>query len=112
MSEELNDKTLLDTEFYACGVGAAKPKVEFFEKVVAQLGCDASAVLFLDDRTENVAAAKQAGLNAVVFFGADGAPALRHQWAGFGVFVHHCAQCTRHPPFHPMPNAVIEAHRP
>ena len=47
MSEELNDKTLSDTEFYACGVGAAKPKVEFFEKVVAQLGCDASAVLVL-----------------------------------------------------------------
>ena len=47
MSEEPNDKTLFDTEFYACGVGAAKPKVEFFEKVVAQLGCDASAVLVL-----------------------------------------------------------------
>ena len=47
MSAEQNDKTLFDTEFYACGVGAAKPKVEFFDKVVAQLGCDASAVLVL-----------------------------------------------------------------
>lgn len=47
MSAEQNDKTLSDTEFYACGVGAAKSKVEFFEKVVAQLGCNASAVLVL-----------------------------------------------------------------
>lgn len=47
MSAEQNNKTLSDTEFYACSVGAAKPKVEFFEKVVAQLGCDASAVLVL-----------------------------------------------------------------
>lgn len=89
MSEGLNYRSLFDTEFYSCGIGAAKPKVEFFEKVVAQLGCDASDVLFLDDRAENVAAAKQAGLNAVVFLGADGAPALRHQLAGFGVFVPH-----------------------
>ena len=89
MSEELGYGLLFDTEFYSCFVGSAKPKVSFFEKVVAQLGCDASAVLFLDDRAENVEAAKQAGLNAMVYFGSNGAAALRRQLADFGVVVDH-----------------------
>ena len=89
MSEGLNYRSLFDTEFYSCFIGAAKPKISYFEKVVAQLGCDANAVLFLDDRAENVSAAKEAGLNAMVFFGADGAAALKRQLAGFGVFVGH-----------------------
>ena len=89
MSESLNYRSLFDTEFYSCFVGAAKPKAAFFEKVVAQLGCDASGVLFLDDRAENVEGAKQAGLNAAVFFGSEGPIALRRQLASFGVFAGH-----------------------
>ena len=86
MSEALNYKALFDREFYSCRLGAAKPKLEFFEKAIAELGCDANNVLFLDDRAENVEAAKRAGLNAMVFFGVDGAHALQRQLAGFGVF--------------------------
>jgi putative hydrolase of the HAD superfamily len=89
MSETLNYKSQFDGEFYSCFVGAAKPQAKFFEKVVAQLGCEASAVLFLDDRAENVEGARQAGLNAMLFYGTDGALALRHQLAGVGVFVDH-----------------------
>ena len=89
MSEGLNYRSLFDSEFYSCFLGAAKPKAAFFEKVVAQLGCDPGAVLFLDDRAENVEAAKQAGLNAMVFFGSNGAPELQRQLASFGVFVGH-----------------------
>jgi putative hydrolase of the HAD superfamily len=89
MSEGLNYRSLFDKEFYSCFVGAAKPKTKFFDKVVAQLGCDARAVLFLDDRAKNVEGAKQAGLNAAVFFGSDGASELQRQLAGFGVFVGH-----------------------
>jgi putative hydrolase of the HAD superfamily len=87
MFEGLNYRSLFDTDFYSCFVGAAKPHARFFEKVVAQLGCGASAVPFLDDRAENVEAAKQAGLNAVLFFGKDAARSLQRQLAGFGVFV-------------------------
>jgi putative hydrolase of the HAD superfamily len=89
MSEGLNYRSLFESEFYSCFVGVAKPKARFFEEVVARLGCDSSAVLFLDDRVENVAAAKQAGLNAVVFFGADGALSLQRQLADFGVSVNY-----------------------
>jgi len=87
MSERLSYKSLFDSEFYSCFIGAAKPRAAFFEKAVAKLDCDASAVLFLDDRFENIEAAKRAGLNAAVFFGIDGAFSLRHLLAGFGVFV-------------------------
>jgi putative hydrolase of the HAD superfamily len=86
MSETLNYQSLFDHEFYSCFLGAAKPKPEFFEKTIAILGCHASNVLFLDDRVENVEVAKRAGLNAMVFFGIDGAPSLRRQLAGFGVY--------------------------
>lgn len=89
MSEGLNYRSQFDSEFYSCFVGAAKPQASFFERVVARLGCEASAVLFLDDRVENVEGARQAGLNAMVFYGTDGALSLRCQLAGFGVFVDH-----------------------
>ncbi len=85
MSEGLNYKSLFDTEFYSCFIGAAKPHAAFFDKVVAQLGCDAGEVLFLDDRPENVEGAKQAGLKAMLFFGTEGALALLRLLAGFGV---------------------------
>lgn len=89
MSENLNYRSLFDSEFYSCFMGTAKPKSEFFEKAVARLGCSAKAVLFLDDRVENVEAAKCAGLNAAVFFGTDGARSLQRELASFGVFVEH-----------------------
>lgn len=85
MSEGLNYKALFDAEFYSCVVGAAKPKAGYFEKVVAELGCPASSVLFFDDRLENVEAAQQAGLVASLFFGTDGAAALKRRLASFGV---------------------------
>lgn len=89
MSETLNYRSLFDLEFYSCFLGAAKPRPEFFEKTIAKLGCHASNLLFLDDRAENVEAAKHAGLNAMVFFGTDGALSLERQLAGFGVFAEH-----------------------
>lgn len=87
MSEGLNYRSLFDAEFYSCVVGASKPKVGYFEKVVARLGCPASSVLFFDDRLENVEAAQQAGLAAALFYGADGAAALKLQLASFGVSI-------------------------
>lgn len=85
MSEVLNYKSLFDSEFYSCFLGAAKPRLEFFEKTLGALGCHANKVLFLDDRVENVQAARRAGLNAMVFLGADSTPALRCQLASFNI---------------------------
>ncbi|MET0334203.1 MAG: HAD-IA family hydrolase [Rhizobacter sp.] len=89
MSVDLNYQALFDREFYSCFIGAAKPHAAFFEQVVAQLGCAAHEVLFLDDRAENVAGAAGAGLNAIAFRATDGAASLRRQLAGFGVDIDH-----------------------
>ena len=89
MSESLNYRALFDREFYSCFIGTAKPKLEFFEMTVAKLGCNPSAVLFLDDRVENVEAAKRAGLNAAVFFGTEGSLSLQRLLARFDVVVDH-----------------------
>jgi putative hydrolase of the HAD superfamily len=91
MSEVLNYKSLFDREFYSCFLGVAKPSVAFFKKTLNALSCDGSTVLFLDDRTENVEAAKRAGLNAAVYLGADGAVSLQRALAGYGLSVSHRA---------------------
>lgn len=91
MSIGLDYRSLFDREFYSCFVGAAKPQAAFFDRVVAQLGCPAGAVLFLDDRPENVEGARAAGLNATLYFGNEGAASLRRRLAHFGVMVEPAA---------------------
>jgi putative hydrolase of the HAD superfamily len=76
MSELLNYKTLFSREFYSCTLGVAKPDIAFFERVLHALDVRANNVLFLDDRQENVDAARRAGLAAAVYSGESGAPAL------------------------------------
>jgi putative hydrolase of the HAD superfamily len=49
--------------------GAMKPDRAIYEAAVRRTGAAAGDVLFIDDRAENVAGAKQAGLNAIEFVG-------------------------------------------
>jgi putative hydrolase of the HAD superfamily len=85
MSERLNYKSLFDREIYSCFLGVAKPSVRFFEQALSVVGTDAVSTLFLDDKPENVEAARKAGLHAVVVKGEHGADALRAQLANFGL---------------------------
>jgi len=55
----------------SCEIGRVKPDVETFEFVVERLGIPAGDIFFTDDREENVAGARRAGLRAEVFRGAD-----------------------------------------
>ncbi len=48
-------------------LGARKPQPEFFQRALARLGESPDAVLFVDDRAVNVAAARDAGMIATVF---------------------------------------------
>lgn len=48
-------------------VGARKPAPEYFERVLARAGLRPSELLFVDDRPENVAAARALGIPALVF---------------------------------------------
>jgi FMN phosphatase YigB (HAD superfamily) len=48
------------------GVGALKPDPAFYRRALAGTGVDAGDVLFVDDRADNVAAARALGIDAVV----------------------------------------------
>ena len=50
-------------------LGAMKPADHYFTRALARLGVDPGEVLFLDDRADNVAAARAIGIDAVVVVG-------------------------------------------
>ncbi len=85
MSEGLGYKALFVEEFYSCRLGFAKPDIAFFRRVLEMLDLPSQCVLFIDDRSENVDAAKRAGLAAALYNGESGAAVLRAILAEHGV---------------------------
>jgi len=85
MSEGLGYKTLFVEEFYSCRLGVAKPDVAYFHRVLELLDLPSQCVLFIDDRSDNVDAAKGAGLVAALYNGESGAEVLRAILAEHGV---------------------------
>jgi putative hydrolase of the HAD superfamily len=77
MSRRLGYETLFDREFYSCRMGVAKPNVEYFRRIVTELGIESQRVLFFDDREDNVEAARAAGLRAAHFHLSHGEARLR-----------------------------------
>lgn len=59
----------------SCEVGSIKPETPIYERLLHDLGTAASHVLFIDDRTENVAAAVALGMRGIHFTSRD---RLRH----------------------------------
>ena len=87
MSEHLGYCRLFDREFYSCQMGVAKPATAYFRAIIDELRVAPGSLLFLDDVEANVAAAKQAGLNAEQFFVDLGAMKLRRTLEQFGIQV-------------------------
>ncbi|GBF06609.1 HAD family hydrolase [Deinococcus aerius] len=56
---------LVDVAVASCTVGAHKPEARAFTSALERLGLPAGAVLFVDDRPENVEAARALGMRAV-----------------------------------------------
>ena len=81
MSEALGYRDLFDREFYSCHLGHAKPTAGYFAEVLRRGGFDPARTLFIDDREDNVEAARAAGLQAEQFvlgeMGAGGEPLRR-----------------------------------
>jgi putative hydrolase of the HAD superfamily len=73
--EELRARFMLDR--FASGhhpsflLRARKPAPAFFRQALLRIGIEPSAVLFVDDRAPNVDAARDAGMRAVLFEGAE-----------------------------------------
>jgi putative hydrolase of the HAD superfamily len=61
--------SLFDFAVTSYEVGAMKPDARIYAAAVALAGAPAGSVFFVDDRAENVAGARAAGLDAVPFVG-------------------------------------------
>jgi 2-haloacid dehalogenase len=72
----------LDGAVVSGELGCCKPDGAFYAAVLDRVGLPAPEILFVDDRTENVAGAERAGLTAVHFTDVE---ALRVQLARCGV---------------------------
>jgi putative hydrolase of the HAD superfamily len=55
---------------FSCRIGHAKPEPGAYEWCLRALGTAPADVLFVDDREDNVAAARAAGLRGLLFTGA------------------------------------------
>jgi len=64
---------------FSCQLKTAKPAIECFTVALARLGAAAAEVIFIDDRSENVAAAVTLGMQSICFTGAGQARALLSQ---------------------------------
>jgi putative hydrolase of the HAD superfamily len=87
MSERLGYCRLFDREYYSCRIGVAKPEAAYFRSILNDLSLSPMSVLFLDDREDNVVAARNVGLNAAQSFIDAGPSALAQTLANFGIHV-------------------------
>jgi putative hydrolase of the HAD superfamily len=67
MSEQLGYGVAFDGEFYSCDLGYTKPSPDYFEAVARLAKLDPRRTLFVDDRLENVEAARRCGFVAEQF---------------------------------------------
>lgn len=68
MLDEMGFAQSFDRIFASAHLGHKKPSVEFYSKIMAELGeIDKNEVLFWDDTVENIEAAKSFGINAELY---------------------------------------------
>ena len=72
----------IDVAFSSCYVGLRKPRPAIYRRALDILGRPAERILFIDDRTENAAAAETVGMKAIRF---EGAGQLRRDLETLGV---------------------------
>jgi FMN phosphatase YigB (HAD superfamily) len=59
---------IFDDIFISAELKEAKPDSEIFDIVISSLARDPSELIFIDDFSQNVIAAREAGMNAIQFF--------------------------------------------
>jgi HAD superfamily hydrolase (TIGR01509 family) len=77
MRGSLGFSEVFDEQFYSWELGVAKPEPDYFRAILDRIGVAGGRVLFLDDREDNVAGARTAGLRAELFPRDGGIDALR-----------------------------------
>lgn len=78
---------LFDVGCYSCEMGVAKPEAAFYAEALAMIGAEPAQVLFIDDRAENVEAAREVGLAAEVWHVRQGHQLLLEFFARHGILL-------------------------
>lgn len=55
----------------SCEIGLEKPDPKIYEMLLQEMGLPAKEIVFIDDKLENIEAAKQVGFDAVLFISQD-----------------------------------------
>ena len=87
MRHVLGYDDLFDVSCYSWEMGVAKPDPAFFATAVDRIGAAPGEVLFVDDRVDNVEAARAVGLVGVHWDLAHGHEVLRRELGGHGLEV-------------------------
>jgi len=88
MADELRYRERFEHCFFSCEMRLAKPDPDYFRMAATRLDLPPSQLLFIDDKSVNVAAARAVGLHSVCFAhskDARAASTLREILLGFGV---------------------------
>ena len=88
-ARELNEHRLktfglrayFDVALSSCYLGLRKPDLAIYQRVIDIVGRPPERILFVDDRPENVAGARNAGIMALRYTGSE---VLRHDLVGLG----------------------------
>lgn len=64
MRKVLGYDALFDVSCYSCDLGVTKPDPAFFAEAARRIAAERSAILFIDDKQQNVEGARTAGLAA------------------------------------------------
>ncbi len=85
MSEVFGYADIFDGEFYSCRLGTKKPEPDYFYAILRLLPIAPERLLFIDDRDQNVAAARSVGINGVEYEMSEGVEALRDILKDYGL---------------------------
>ncbi len=67
LENQMGFSDLFDRLFFSCRLGCQKPEPRFYEVVSSEVGREPGELLFFDDLSENVMAAREAGWNAETY---------------------------------------------
>jgi putative hydrolase of the HAD superfamily len=81
--QKYNLREAFDVTLSSCYLGLRKPQPAIYRRALDILGTPAERILFIDDRQENVAGARAAGIRGLRF---DGAEQLRRDLETLGVY--------------------------
>jgi len=74
-----------DIAVYSCDLGIIKPEAGIYENLVKKAGCMYEEIVFFDDKVDNVNKARELGIQAFLWEGADAARKLVSGMAGVAI---------------------------